>query len=156
MKHITGIYDPQLNVKSIVIKWKKPYAGSYKLNCDGAYDSNNKIGGMGGFIRNSYGQWVLGFQKITNVISNTQSELLALETGLKIAVQFNLQPLEIETDSTEVIKLLQTEHLIYNYIISSVGGQCQNWGTRCSGIISGKQTSWHIFWLRKVTTSYYE
>ncbi|XP_075076706.1 uncharacterized protein LOC142163331 [Nicotiana tabacum] len=87
------------------------------------------MGGLGGVIRNNNDSWIIGYQKLTNVISNTHAELLALETGLKVALQLQLQPLEIETDSTEVISLLDKEHQIFNHVISSCRWSMAQLGT---------------------------
>nr|XP_016462522.1 PREDICTED: probable protein phosphatase 2C 28 isoform X3 [Nicotiana tabacum] len=100
-KYLTGNKHSSLNTINFSIRWQKPSMGSFKLNCDSAYINNTNVGGLGGVIRNSHGKWMVGFQKLTNVISNTHAELLALETGLRVVVQFKLHPLEIEMDSTK-------------------------------------------------------
>ncbi|XP_016436949.2 uncharacterized protein LOC107763045 [Nicotiana tabacum] len=118
-KYLTGYNHPPLNIITIPIRWQNPSRDSFKLNCDSAYTNNTNTGGLGGVIRNNNGKWIVGYQKLTNVISNTHAELLALETGLRVAVQFKLHPIEIETDSTKVISLFDKDHQIYDHLISS-------------------------------------
>ncbi|XP_070005303.1 uncharacterized protein [Nicotiana sylvestris] len=117
-KYLIGYNHTPLNTITIPIKWQKPSKDFFKLNCDSAYTNNTNIGGLGGVIRNNHGKWIVGYQKLTNVISNTHAELLALETCLRVAVQFKLHPMEIETDFIEVISLFDKDHQIYDHLIS--------------------------------------
>lgn len=77
LKYLTGTHHPSLNVKNnIIITWQKPSMGSYKLNCDSAYNINKNINGLEGVIRNSHGQWILGFQSsLTSLVILKQSSL---------------------------------------------------------------------------------
>ncbi|KAK6803725.1 hypothetical protein RDI58_001509 [Solanum bulbocastanum] len=49
--------------------------------------------------------------------TNTLTELLALMQGLKIAKDNHLMPLEISTDSIEVINFINNGHESYSFII---------------------------------------
>lgn len=46
-------------------------------------------------------------------------KLLALHQGLKLVVDHHHRPIEIETDSTEVIQLLEQQNPIYQILIDS-------------------------------------
>ncbi|XP_019235506.1 PREDICTED: uncharacterized protein LOC109215848 [Nicotiana attenuata] len=100
---------------TIDIKWHPPQKGWYKLNVDGAHD--NLKSGIGGVFRSCSGKWIIGFQKKTNAIYPLHAELQSLQEGLKLAHRFMLFPLEIETDSTDVIKAIENGHATLNNVI---------------------------------------
>lgn len=57
--------------------WHKPCTGWYKLNVDGAFKNN--INGLGGVIRNSKGDWILGFHEKKHALTCTHTNILALK-----------------------------------------------------------------------------
>lgn len=102
---------------SVKISWHKPQKNWYKLNTDGAYKDSTQKSGIGGMIRNHTGKWILGFQKQITAFSSLQTEIHAIHEGLQIATKYGLFPLEVETDSTEVIKAIHQNHLVFTNII---------------------------------------
>lgn len=85
-----------------------------------SYILNNNSGGIGGVIRNSNGDWVVvGYWKNTYALNHIHMELIALQQGLQLAAELHHWPLEVETDSTEVIQLLEQHHPIYQSLINS-------------------------------------
>lgn len=52
----------------------------------------------------------MGFHKSWYTTSPLHAELLALEQGLKIALQMSFPLVEIETDSSEMIKMLNEDN----------------------------------------------
>nr|XP_009601887.2 uncharacterized protein LOC104097078 [Nicotiana tomentosiformis] len=66
--------------------------------------------GLSGIFRNSNGDWIVGFHKSFHATSAIQAELMALQEGLKIARDMNFVDMKIETDSTEIIKLLYEDN----------------------------------------------
>ncbi|OIT37535.1 hypothetical protein A4A49_59281, partial [Nicotiana attenuata] len=111
------------------IKWYPPAPGFYKLNTDGSYMEKEGIGGLGGIIRNSAGDWVVGFHVKTLVITHTHAELLALQHRFQLAVQHSLFPIEVETDSVETIELLQKNHITYQSTLDSCRYQLRRLGS---------------------------
>ncbi|XP_059315446.1 uncharacterized protein LOC132066074 [Lycium ferocissimum] len=103
---------------TISIKWEPPELTPYKLNSDRACQGNSGVRGIRGVIRDRSGNWVLGYMKRLPHTTNNLVELTAIMQGLKLAMEHNLMPLEINTDSTEVIKMINEGHLSYNSIIS--------------------------------------
>ncbi|XP_019229975.1 PREDICTED: uncharacterized protein LOC109210947 [Nicotiana attenuata] len=104
-------------ILAVETRWHKPPINTIKLNCDGAFSSTSNAAGMGGCFRNSNGDWILGYQKRTHAASPIHAELLALLEGLRIALDFRDTNLEIETDSTNVIKLLHEEGTNFQNVI---------------------------------------
>lgn len=97
--------------------WRKPPIGWYKLNLDGAH--NKATSGIGGVVRGHNGQWILGFNMRVHAASYTYAELLAFEQSLKFAIERNLLPLEIESDSIQVLQLL-----LLTLLFITAGGYC--------------------------------
>lgn len=58
----------------------------------------------------------MGFSKSCYTTCSLQAELLALEQGLKLAVEMSYATIEIETDSTDIIKMLMDEKLMHVYL----------------------------------------
>ncbi|XP_075108971.1 uncharacterized protein LOC142180796 [Nicotiana tabacum] len=73
---------------------------------------------LGGAFRNSKGNWLVGYHKSSQAISPIHAELLALLEGLKIAKEMNFLSMEIETDCTDVIKLIYEDNTNYSNIVS--------------------------------------
>uniref|UniRef100_M1B3L5 LINE-type retrotransposon LIb DNA, complete sequence, Insertion at the S14 site n=1 Tax=Solanum tuberosum TaxID=4113 RepID=M1B3L5_SOLTU len=80
---------------------------------------SQKNKGIGGIIRNSSGGWMVGFHNQTHCHNNTMSEIEAFLTGLHIAFTHNLFPLEVETDSLEILQFLENSPPTYSSIIMS-------------------------------------
>ncbi|WMV35331.1 hypothetical protein MTR67_028716 [Solanum verrucosum] len=43
------------------VAWHRAPEGMLKLNIDGSFDQNSKMGGTGGVIRDHLGSWIAGF-----------------------------------------------------------------------------------------------
>ncbi|OIT39444.1 putative ribonuclease h protein [Nicotiana attenuata] len=98
------------------IKWNPPTAHFYKLNTDGAFSANTT--GIGGLIRNSNAEWILGFAGSAPHDSSIFAELYALTQGLKLAYENNIAPLEVEVDEKDLILLLHSENIAFSNLIA--------------------------------------
>lgn len=87
------------------VNWNPPTKG-YKLNTNGSYINNTRMGGTGGVFRVTESEWVLGYTSNTLESSNIKAELLALVQGLKLAISRNLMPLEINVDYEDIVLLI--------------------------------------------------
>lgn len=67
---------------------------------------NPGSGSIGGVFRNNSRNWVMGYMRDYQNITNNLAELLAVLEGLKLANEHNLTPLVINTHSTEIIRML--------------------------------------------------
>lgn len=104
-------------ITSTIIKWEPLKRDTFKLNINDSCLGNPKKGRIRGVIRNHDRDWMVGYNKIILNDSNNQMELLALLEGLKIIKQFNLMPIEINTDSMKIIKMRTDNNLLYAEII---------------------------------------
>ncbi|KAJ1381634.1 Ribonuclease H-like superfamily [Sesbania bispinosa] len=85
--------------------WSPPPLGSYKLNADGRCSVNGDMG-TGGLLRNSQGDWCMGFSSNEGHGNAHLAELLAFRNGIELAWSFNLNHLICESDALEVVNLI--------------------------------------------------
>lgn len=74
-------------------------------------------GGIGGVIRDSMGNWLLGFASHYFIHGSMEAELLAFYHGLNLAFTHGYTPLEVNLDVKTIITLLHTFHPLYANII---------------------------------------
>ena len=70
----------------VQVKWLKPAEGWLKLNTDGAVVNSSGQSRCGNLLRDSAGQWVVGFAKTISVSSSIIVELWALREGLGLCL----------------------------------------------------------------------
>jgi ribonuclease HI len=84
-----------------------PLAGSLKLNFDGASKGNLGMTGMGGVIRDSYGNIIWLYVGILGNSTNNAMEFRALETNLEILSCKRMKNTIMEGDSMLVINTVK-------------------------------------------------
>ena len=67
--HHSHVKTPQF------IRWQFPPDPFIKLNTDGSAIGNPGLAGVGGFLRNTSGEWISGFSLHLGIISNNMAEL---------------------------------------------------------------------------------
>lgn len=97
----------------ISIKWFPSKHDVFKLNIGDSSSYNHDHCGIGGVIRNSKGDWKVGYFNKRSSHYHTMVELEALE--------YNLTPLVIETDSVEVIHLIHQPFSIFQVNVEEYG-----------------------------------
>ncbi|KAM3379018.1 hypothetical protein P3S68_011431 [Capsicum galapagoense] len=93
------------------LKWLKPPTNRLKLNIDGSFRKATFKRVIGGEIRNSNGDWQLGFTGCCLANQPAAAELQALKSGLELVLLHKLYPIEIDIDLTDVIDLLNSSPL---------------------------------------------
>lgn len=78
----------------------------------------NSKSSLGGVFRDNYGRWIVGFTKNIEAMGSLEAELKAIKEGLKIAHEWNLFPLQIESDCAEAIKAILHGNKSFDNIIS--------------------------------------
>lgn len=106
------------------IKSYPPIALCIKLNVDGAFTPANSYGGAGGVLRNSKGEWLLGFSCGFHCTSSNQVEFLALKQGLNLAISLGITHLEINSYSKVLIQSLVQKIAPSNLSILMNDGRC--------------------------------
>ncbi|MCE3050351.1 hypothetical protein HAX54_047032 [Datura stramonium] len=93
--------------------------GFFKLNVDGTFSYTNNSNGIGGVIRDSNDDWIVGYLSKCNAQNHTLAELKALEHGLLCIISHKISPIEIETDSIEALKHLGYTNQLYESTVIS-------------------------------------
>ncbi|KAL0000646.1 hypothetical protein SO802_014427 [Lithocarpus litseifolius] len=88
------------------VKWLKPAEGWQKLNIDGSFVSTSGLAGCGGLLRDSSGQWIVGFAESICVSSSIAAELWALREGLGLCLERGATAVEIQIDASAAISLV--------------------------------------------------
>lgn len=84
-------------------KWQKPQSGQFKVNTDGAYDSDTGSGGRGFIIRDDHGIMVKAGVGGEVFLQNAfHAELLGCVAGLREAAKLRLNRVCLEIDATAV------------------------------------------------------
>ncbi|XP_042043395.1 uncharacterized protein LOC121788870 [Salvia splendens] len=92
---------------AVAIKWHPPDDPWIKLNTDGAFlEASDKAGG-GDIIRDHTGKVLSAFASPLEAHSALEAELLAIQLGLELALEFN-RPIWIESDAQQVVQLLNS------------------------------------------------
>lgn len=81
--------------------WKPPTM-DVKLNTDDFFHYNTKIRGVGGVLRDTEGNWLIGFSASINVSTAFEAEVMALILGLEMARKMNLHISVVATDSMQL------------------------------------------------------
>ncbi|GLT36867.1 hypothetical protein SLA2020_112150 [Shorea laevis] len=121
----TVLVKRQNQCPTCMYRWIKPPLPFLKLNTDGSAINNpGKVAG-GGLIRDSWGNWILGFSRRIGWSSILVAELWAIRDGLQLAVSRNFSHLLIETDSLSAVNLLSNDS-IDNHPLSSLVFDCRD------------------------------
>lgn len=99
--------------------WHKPQKGWAKLNIDASYNTVTQKSGLRGTFINSKGHWIVGFGKLSYASGSLEAELKAMLEGLKMAKEWNLYPLEIESDFVEAIQSIFQGNMVYDDIVNA-------------------------------------
>lgn len=101
---------PYQSVHSVPLHWEKPPAGWMKLNIDGSFQAEDENGGVGMILRNWSGEVIFSSCRFLNSCREAlESELLACVEGLRLALQWTILPIIIETDCLVAFQLVQVK-----------------------------------------------
>ncbi|KAJ1377718.1 Ribonuclease H domain [Sesbania bispinosa] len=89
--------------------WTAPHVGFTKLNVDGSFNPLTGMMRFGGAMRDSEGAWLWGFSAAGGMGSVIEAEIWALITDLQIAWDKEYMKVQCETDSLEVIYMLNCD-----------------------------------------------
>ncbi|CAL1354257.1 unnamed protein product [Linum trigynum] len=90
-----------------LIGWVAPATGWWKLNTDGAAQSNPGMATAGGVLRNCWGDWISGFCSKLGTGSALLAELWGILQGLQLAWRKGAQFLILESDSQSALNLIE-------------------------------------------------
>ncbi|XP_047253752.1 uncharacterized protein LOC124887876 [Capsicum annuum] len=117
--HLIGNKKANLHNTVINLRWQPPHSNTYKLNTDESCAANPGKEGIGGVIRNSKGDWVMGFNKSFTHATNNLMELMALREGLTLDLYHKIKPLTVEVDSMEILNMFHRGNPLYDSIVNA-------------------------------------
>ncbi|KAE8734141.1 hypothetical protein F3Y22_tig00000778pilonHSYRG00209 [Hibiscus syriacus] len=96
--------------------WTIPPVGFIKVNVDGSYDKDLRMGGIGCVLRDSTGQLLAGYSSgIPHAMDAFHVESLACVEGLNLALSLGYRSLVVEGDSRSVISRVASSQVDCSY-----------------------------------------
>ncbi|KAF7841634.1 ribonuclease H [Senna tora] len=92
-------------IKEVLVSWKAPALGWWKLNVDGAFVREINSGGCGGVLRDDIGGWIWGFYRFLGQVDVLTAELWGCFHGLSLAWEKGVK-VWLESDSLNAVKLI--------------------------------------------------
>nr|KYP35209.1 Putative ribonuclease H protein At1g65750 family [Cajanus cajan] len=124
------IYLAKRKLWQVNVKWSPLEPSWVKLNVDGSFVPQLNAMGFGGVVRNSVGEWKLGFAVGLQSGDSFRAELLAVVEGLELCWKEGCKKVICESDCLGVIntakswgKGAQPRHKYYD-IIKRLTDQC--------------------------------
>ncbi|KAH0642508.1 hypothetical protein KY289_033482 [Solanum tuberosum] len=74
-------------------------------------------GGLGGVIRNHIGDWIIGFYQQRSPCQPNPGKVRALRQGVLMAIEYKLNPIDINTDSMELINMFEHDNHLFTNLI---------------------------------------
>ncbi|KAK3230415.1 hypothetical protein Dsin_002296 [Dipteronia sinensis] len=98
-------------------KWTPPNPGMYKINCDAAIGSADRLVGFGIVIRDSEGfVMASSSQRIEASFTPQVAEALAISRGLQLAIDTGLHPCRIASDAKIVVDWINSGEVLCSEI----------------------------------------
>ena len=94
----------KLGPSACEVSWKKPQAGVFKINTDGATGGDGRRSSIGVVIRDSRGEVAAALCRVLpGCFSVDETEALAIEAGIMLARELDLHQVIVESDSLSVV-----------------------------------------------------
>ncbi|KAK3206532.1 hypothetical protein Dsin_020578 [Dipteronia sinensis] len=116
----TSLYGGQLRntPDPVMLAWKPPPHGTYKINTDAAFDGVGQVIGIGIVIQDESGNVIMASssQRIIATYSPQVAEAVAVLRGLQLACDTGLAPVVAETDAAVVAKWISEKTQLYSEV----------------------------------------
>ena len=101
-----------MGLLSCKVSWKKPLAGVYKINVDGAIADDGRCSSIGLVIRDFRGEVVAALCRVLQGnFSVDEIEVLAVEVGILLVKEIGLHHITIELDSLSVVQRILSKEV---------------------------------------------
>ncbi|KAF7822494.1 ribonuclease H [Senna tora] len=100
--------EERISCSGLAKTWRKPMVGWIKVNSDGAVCRSSRRAACGGLIRDNFGNWIKGYAVNLGHASVLSAELWGIVHGLSITWDLGFRKVEIESDSSHAINLIQS------------------------------------------------
>ena len=95
----------ELGPSACEVSWKKPQAGVFKINTDGATVDDGRRSSIGVVIRDSRGKVAAALCRVLpSCFSVDETKALAIEAGILLARELDLHQVIVESDSLPVVQ----------------------------------------------------
>ncbi|OMO90064.1 reverse transcriptase [Corchorus capsularis] len=93
--------------REVLIGWEKPKEGQVKINTDGSWFQRTNEAAVGGVVRGSCGEWLLGFSQSVGECSIDLEELWDILQGLSLAWSRGFNDIVVESDSATSVDMIK-------------------------------------------------
>ncbi|OMO65780.1 reverse transcriptase [Corchorus capsularis] len=93
--------------REVLIGWEKPKEGQVKINTDGSWFQRTNEAAVGGVVRGSCGEWLLGFSQSVGECSIDLAELWGILQGLSLAWSRGFNDIVVESDSATSVDMIK-------------------------------------------------
>jgi ribonuclease HI len=116
MRNTTGaLKNGRSRTGDSMVRWKVPFAGFLKLNCDGAFNVALGQFGGGAVLRDEFGALIAAMgEAYTQKGTVCLNELLAIKLGLEMILERRCGGVEVESDSLEAVRLVNMDEQCFN------------------------------------------
>lgn len=90
----------------IPVAWEKPEKGWTKLNFDGSCKCKTGRASIGGVLRNHEAEFLLGYAESIGGTNSTIAEVVALQRGLELVLEYGWRDVWIEGDSKSLVEII--------------------------------------------------
>jgi len=101
-----NIHSSEHHINRHMVTRTPPQDGCIKWNIDGSCGASDDIGSKG-LLRDNKRNWIAGFSSNEGQMDALFAELCGVYHGLMLVINNSIQRLICETDSLEVLRLLQ-------------------------------------------------
>jgi ribonuclease HI len=89
-------------------KWKPPDVNTVKLNVDGAYSQDGRVG-CGVVLRDSAGEVIVAACiQLHHCKDAIEAEVAAIEEGVNLAMQWTQLPFSVESDCADAVQMINS------------------------------------------------
>lgn len=112
----------------VLVSWKPPQVGWFKLNSDGSCQGN--VHGYGeiaaaGVVRDCHGKWLKGFVCYLGCGNSLLAELWSIYLGIVLAREQNFDPIYVESDCSTAVFLLNDEAAGFSHHYAAIINLCR-------------------------------
>lgn len=109
-----------------LVGWYPPPLNHIKLNTDGAHSNISNLIAAAGVIRDSNGNWIVGFSKFLGSGDALLAEIWALKLGLCLCVSKGLKNIFVETDSAIAAHLILCHNISHTHPLYPLIDDCRS------------------------------